>query len=623
MSLLQSPSFELVGNADNHLRLASPSGATIELFVLEEDIVRVMVLPTGQLHTPRTWSIAPGMEDAPLEGRDRRNLEGYSKPAFDLQHTAQTLRIETAKIRVAVELASGMLSWHVKTQGEWRAVLADRGTQAYNFGFWDERVYHYVRREPGEMYLGLGERAGMLNRAQQRYEMRNIDAMGYNALHTDPLYKHIPFYLTWQSQAATGYGLFYDTLADCSFDMGRELDNYHGPYRYFVAQHGDLDYYFIASPDSPLNAVKRFTWLTGRPAWMPKWGLGYSGSTMSYTDAPDAHRRMGEFIAQCREHDILCDSFHLSSGYTSIGAKRYVFTWNDEKFPDIHGFVQNYLENGVKLCANIKPCLLRDHPEFQAVSDAGLLIRASDGEPAWVQFWDEVGAYLDFTNPAALHWWKSHVKDALLDYGIAATWNDNNEFEIWSPDAFAHGFGDAYPAHQAKVLQTMLMMRASRDAQREHAPERRPFLVSRSGGVGMQRYVQTWSGDNYTSWDTLRYNLKMGLGLSLSGVSNIGHDIGGFSGPAPEPELFARWVQFGVFMPRFSIHSWNDDGTVNEPWMHPEVTREISDLIKLRYRLLPYLTTCCGNRAVSMNRSCDRLLPTSRRMPSAIAKTTT
>jgi alpha-glucosidase len=75
----------------------------------------------------------------------------------------------------------------------------------------------------------------------------------------------------------------------------------------------------------------------------------------------------------------------------------------------------------------------------------------------------------------------------------------------------------------------------------------------------------------------------------MSGVSNSGHDIGGFSGPAPGPELFARWVAFGVFLPRFSIHSWNDDGTVNEPWMHPEVTQQVAALIKLRYRLIPYL----------------------------------
>jgi alpha-glucosidase len=133
------------------------------------------------------------------------------------------------------------------------------------------------------------------------------------------------------------------------------------------------------------------------------------------------------------------------------------------------------------------------------------------------------------------------------------------------------------------------MMRASREAQREFVPEKRPFLVTRSGAVGMHRYVQTWSGDNYTSWETLRYNIKMGIGLALSGVSNVGHDVGGFSGPRPDPELFLRWVQFGIFLPRFSIHSWNDDQSVNEPWMYPEITPYIRDLIKFRYRLIPYL----------------------------------
>ena len=589
MSMLHPPRFELQARAGNHLRLACSTGAAIELFVLEPDIVRVLVLPQGELRGPATWSIAPGADDTPLEGRDRRDLSGFSLPAFALHTDADTLRIETGKIRLTVALAGGFCTWEIRRAGQWQAVLNDRATQAYNFGYWDQQVYHYVRREPGEMYFGLGERAGDMNRAQQRYEMRNIDAMGYSARTTDPLYKHIPFYVTWHPEHATGFGLFYDTLSDCSFDMGRELDNYHGRYRYFVAPHGDLDYYFIASPDTPLDATRRFTWLTGRPAWMPKWGLGYSGSTMTYTDAPDAQEQMGEFIEGCRKHDILCDSFHLSSGYTSIGPKRYVFNWNTEKFPDARGFVQSYLDAGIRLCPNIKPCLLRDHPKFDEAKEAGLLICDADGEPAWVQFWDEVGAYLDFTNPKTLDWWKANVKSALLDYGMASTWNDNNEFEVWTPNAWAHGFGKKHPIREAKVLHTMLMMRASREAQLEFAPQRRPFLVSRAGGAGMQRYVQTWSGDNYSSWETLRYNLKMGLGLALSGVSNIGHDIGGFAGPAPSPELLVRWVAFGVFMPRFSIHSWNDDKTVNEPWMYPQATAQIASLIKLRYRLIPYL----------------------------------
>jgi alpha-glucosidase len=589
MSLLNPPQFQLHTHENHHLRLTSDTGAVIELFVLEEDIIRVLVLPDGELRGLPTWAIAPGMEDTPLEGRDRRDSSGFNLPPFTVQADHETLRVQTSAIRLAVTLAGGFFRWELLRDGQWREALADRATQAYNFGYWDAQTYHYVKRQHGEMYFGLGERAGELNRAGQRYEMRNLDAMGYSARSTDPLYKHIPFYLTWQPETQTGFGLFYDTLADCSFDMGRELDNYHGHYRYFVAQHGDLDYYFIASPDTPLHAVRRFTWLTGRPAWMPKWGLGYSGSTMSYTDAPDAQVRMQEFVERCREHDILCDSFHLSSGYTSIGNKRYVFHWNRDKFPDVGGFVDNYRKNGIRLCPNIKPCLLRDHPAFEEAKQAGLLVRDRQGEPVWVQFWDEVGAYLDFTNPDTIAWWKAHVKSALLEYGIAATWNDNNEFEIWTANALAQGFGKPFPVQEAKVLQTLLMMRASRDAQREHAPANRPFLVSRSGGVGMHRYVQTWSGDNYTSWETLRYNLKMGLGLALSGVSNIGHDIGGFAGPAPSPELLLRWVAFGVFMPRFSIHSWNDDATVNEPWMYPSITPHIAELIKLRYRLIPYL----------------------------------
>lgn len=589
-NLKHPPRFSLASHVDNHLVLTAQAQCRIELFVLADDIIRVLVLPDGEMHGPRSWAIAPGMDDVALEGRERRDLSGFTPPPFKVSSDdAAQLVVETARIRLTVTLDGGFCGWDILHEDVWQRVMSDRKTQAYNFGWWDQRVYHYIEKRKDEMYVGLGERAGSLDRANQSYEMRNIDAMGYSARSTDPLYKHIPFYVTWQPEASTGFGLFYDTLADCRFDMGRELDNYHGHYRHFVAEHGDLDYYFIASAGTPLNAVRRFTWLTGRPAWMPKWGLGYSGSTMSYTDAPDAQQRMGEFIAQCREHDVLCDSFHLSSGYTSIGAKRYVFNWNHEKFPDIDGFVQSYLEHGVRLCANIKPCLLQDHPAFEEAARSGLLIESRDGDPAWVQFWDEVGAYLDFTNPDTIDWWKSRVKDSLLKHGIAATWNDNNEFEIWSPDAIARGFGHAYPAHRAKVLQTQLMMRASHDAQREHAPERRPFLVSRAGGVGMHRYVQTWSGDNYTSWETLRFNLKMGLGLAMSGVSNSGHDIGGFSGPAPAPELFARWVAFGIFLPRFSIHSWNDDGTVNEPWMHPEVTQQVAALIKLRYRLIPYL----------------------------------
>jgi alpha-glucosidase len=122
--------------------------------------------------------------------------------------------------------------------------------------------------------------------------------------------------------------------------------------------------------------------------------------------------------------------------------------------------------------------LLRDHPRFKEVSDKGLLVRDEDGQPTMVQFWDEVGAYLDFTNPETVTWWKAGVTKSLLEYGIAATWNDNNEFEIWNQNAWIEGFGEKRNAAEAKTLQTLLMMPASWEAQREFAPEKRPFLVN-------------------------------------------------------------------------------------------------------------------------------------------------
>jgi hypothetical protein len=116
-------------------------------------------------------------------------------------------------------------------------------------------------------------------------------------------------------------------------------------------------------------------------------------------------------------------------------------------------------------------------------------------------------------------------------------------------------------------------------------------VLTRAACPGLQRYAQTWSGDNTSSWHTLRWNLPMGLGLSLSGMPNTGHDVGGFFGDPPDPELFVRWVEAGVFQPRFSIHSVGLTGLAPDPWMYPEVLPIIRDWIRFRYRLIPYLYT--------------------------------
>ena len=217
--------------------------------------------------------------------------------------------------------------------------------------------------------------------------MRNLDAMGYNAASTDPLYKHIPFTITRGPEAS--FGLFYDNPSSCWLDLGNEIDNYHTAYRRYQAEAGDLDYYLFLGP-KVVDVTKAFVRLTGRTHFGPKWSLGYSGSTMHYTDAPDAQQQLQQFIALCRQHAIPCDSFQLSSGYTSINNKRYVFNWNYDKVPQPKQLSQAFHDAGLRLAANIKPCLLQDHPQYQAVAAQGLFIRDSQSDaPERSSFWDD------------------------------------------------------------------------------------------------------------------------------------------------------------------------------------------------------------------------------------------
>jgi alpha-glucosidase len=585
-TLSNPPLFALTEQVRGRITLTSDTGAVAHLFILEEDIARLLLLADGTVTSPRSWAIAPGMDDVTEPGRDRMDVSGFSCPDVRVVSGDGQLIVETTRLRVRIALHGLRCVWEQRDEAQWIVMSADRATQAYDFGWWDGRAHHYCQRASGERFYGLGDRSGDSDRAGRSFRLTNLDAMGYDAQSSDPLYKSIP-YLMVADAAGRCHGAFYDTVADASFDLGRELDNYHGAYRHMVADAGDLDLWMIAGPD-PREVTRRFTWLTGRPALMPRWTLGYSGSTMSYTDAPDAAAQMAGFLSKLAEHDIGCTSFHLSSGYTSIGNKRYVFHWNREKFPDPAAFVATFAAAGVQLVPNIKPALLRSHPRFGEVASAALFVADEAGAPVEAQFWDEVGSYIDFTQPRAAQWWRDQVKSALLDQGIVATWNDNNEYEIWDRRARFAGFGEPRAAAEMRPVQPLLMARASRRAQVGAFPQRRPYVVTRSGMAGLQRYAQTWSGDNRTEWKTLRYNARMAIGLALCGISNSGHDVGGFAGPAPSAELLVRWVQAGVLMPRFSIHSWNDDGSVNEPWMYREALPAIRRLMALRQQLIPF-----------------------------------
>ncbi|MDZ4769427.1 MAG: glycoside hydrolase family 31 protein [Chloroflexota bacterium] len=577
------------------LSLHGAHGETLRISALDAGIVRVEHLPQGAYRLDRTWSIVAGERDTPLEGQPRATIPTTS--AAIVGAADGSLRFATDLVRAEIDLTSGALTWFSADHAD--PFAADLPSRPYVYDRAGRAVYHYMKHDSTAHYFGFGEVTGTLDKRGERIRLLNVDAAGYDARNGAPLYKHIPFYITYLSDHDIAYGLFYDNLATTTFDMGREVNgSLGGAYRSYHAEDGDLDYYLIYGPTIE-KVVERYTWLTGRPALLPDSALGYLGSTMSYTEAPDAQAQLARFAALCREHDIPCDLFHLSSGYTtSADGRRYVFEWNRDRVPDPAAMVAHFHDAGIQVAPNVKPHLLLSHPRYNEVAARGGFISDPDtGAPALNRFWSggmyqgENGSLLDFTNADSFAWWKDQITAHLLSYGMDAIWNDNNEFELWDDDALCDGFGAPFRVGLGgRGLGTLLMGRASYEALAAHAPDRPPFVLTRAGVPGIQRYAQTWSGDNTTSWETLKWNLPMGLGLGLSGVPNNGHDIGGFFGAAPDPELFVRWCQVGVFFPRFTIHSWNSDGTVNEPWMYPEVLPLIRDAIRLRYRLKPLLS---------------------------------
>ena len=317
---------------------------------------------------------------------------------------------------------------------------------------------------------------------------------------------------------------------------------------------------------------------------------------MYYPELPkDCDDAILEFIDTTREEGIPVDGFQLSSGYCAVeteqGIKRCSFTWNHKRFKNPEEWFAKMKEKGIVVSPNVKPGMLLVHPYLEDMKKKDMFVYDSiKDEPGKGTWWGGTGIFVDFTKEQTREYWKEYLKEGLIKYGCESVWNDNCEYDsMVDKDARVYFEGKGSTIGEIKPVMSNIMCQLSNEAVTEYNENIRPFSVCRSGHAGIQRYAQVWAGDNLTCWDALKYNIATILGMGLSGVANHGCDVGGFYGESPEPELFVRWVQNGVFMPRFSIHSVNTDNTVTEPWMYSGMKDYIRTAIKLRYSMSPYL----------------------------------
>lgn len=459
----------------------------------------------------------------------------------------------------------------------------------------NHRRIHTSEINADDCFYGFGEKSGEFNKAQKFMNMSPKDAMGYNPKETDSLYKHIPFYIKLNRVTKKAVGYFYHNTYECDFDMGKEKSNYWKMHSRYRADGGDIDLFLIAGPTMS-QVVQGYTDLTGKSALLPRTALGYLGSSMYYPELEsDCDDAILEFIDTTKEEKIPVDGFQLSSGYCTVetdkGVKRCVFTWNKKRFKDPKDFFKQMGDRGITVTPNVKPGMLLIHPMLEEMKAKDMFVKASDSdEPGVGTWWGGKGIFVDYTKKSTREYWKEMLKEHVLDYGTTSIWNDNCEYDsMVDKDCRCYFEGKGGTIGQLKSVMSSIMCHITDEAIHESTPNMRPYIVCRSGHAGIQKYAQTWAGDNLTHWDTLKYNIATILGMGLSGVASQGCDIGGFYGVAPEGELFLRWIQNGIFQPRFSIHSTNTDNTVTEPWMYSDLKDDIRKAIEFRYRLIPYL----------------------------------
>lgn len=441
--------------------------------------------------------------------------------------------------------------------------------------------------------FGLGGRAGGPLLPAGTYRLWNTDPGGSFGPDDDPLYLTMPVQMvvadagchlvfhdtTWDGRVTLRHG---EEGAGSGHDRpgGCELRMDGGPLRYWV----------IAG--TPARVLSAWTALTGRPALPPRWALGHQHSRWGFGTEQEVRR----VAAQYRAHGLPLAAIHLDIDHYD---EHRVFTVDRARFPDLPGLARELREQDVRLVSIVDPAVKAEPglAAYESGRAAGAFVKDARGREVRGLVWPGEAVFPDFTDPRARAWWGQWYAERLAQ-GFAGFWHDMNEpvsFAAFGdptlPRSARHSLegrgGDHREAHNVYALS---MARAAHEALRKLRPEQRPFLFSRSGWVGMQRYGGTWSGDVATGWPGLRASLALVLGLGLCGVPYSGPDVGGFTG-TPSPELYLRWFQMAAYLPLFRTHSAIDAGR-REPWeFGPQVLAHARAALAERVRLLPYFET--------------------------------
>lgn len=549
----------------------------LELNVLQPDLLRARYAFDGTFAARRSWAVA-------------KDDSEYPQVAFSVQEDGNSVTVATDTLSARVRRADGGIEFY-DVRGN--LILQDYPEDSAQYtatGF----VRINRRISAGENFYGFGERTGLLEKRGKRYTCWATDPVDRSIDHgpgADALYQSHPFYISLQATIG-GYGIFFNNSFKTVFDIA----NSHADKFTMDSAGGELDYYFIYGPQ-PARILESYSGLVGRTPLPPRWALGYHQSRWSYY--PEGQVR--ELAAEFRQRQIPGEVIHLDIDYMN-GYR--VFSWDAERFPDPKQLCADLEAQGFKVVLIVDPGVKFDPNAGYHVFDEGFdndyFVRNADGSLFQAYVWPDLSVFPDFAKPVVQQWWGKLHKQ-YLEAGVKGIWNDMNELAMSNapfsepgahldmPDNTPQGPENELANHaELHNLYGYLEDRATYEGLLALQPDTRPFLLTRSGFSGIQRYSAVWTGDNTACWEHLEMSIPQLANLGLSGVPFVGADIGGFFG-ASGVELWGRWIELGAFYPFSRGHSCINTPQ-KEPWAWgAEVEQIARNYLEWRYRLLPYL----------------------------------
>ena len=402
------------------------------------------------------------------------------------------------------------------------------------------------------------------------------------------------------SQSIKGWGLYWENYSPTLFE-----DNADG--MTFDSEVGKgIDYYFMYGGSAD-GVIAQMRHLTGDVPMFPLWTYGFWQSKERYKTAAETE----SIVDQYRTLNVPLDGIIQDWQYWGSNYLWNAMDFLSEDFVNGPQMIKNVHAKHAHFMISIWASFGPQTQQFRELAEKNLLLPfetwpqsgLSHIWPPRKDYPSGVKVYDAFSPEARAIYWK-HLK-RLYDYGTDAWWMDSTDPDFFNPreSDYAHPvYGGTWRSQRnAFPLETV---RGIYQSQRKDDRGKRIFIMTRSSYAGQQHYGSNmWSGDVNSSWDMLRKQVPAGLSFSLTGNPNFNTDIGGFfcgsyntQGPASAPrnpqfqELYVRWMQYGLFCPVFRSHGAD---APREIWQFGKKGEPIYDaiekMIRLRYRLLPYL----------------------------------